>query len=91
MPQGPESPKTEEGLQDPRGAPVQPAMPGPSHIGAPMETEGEEPFGVKKINLDATIPAGLPKDAADVIILDDEVISFPGDYPEAIQRVSGCT
>ena len=49
-----------------------------------METEGEEPLGVKKINLHATIPAGLPEDAADIIILDDEVISFPGDYPEAV-------
>ena len=84
MPKGPESPKTEEGLQSPGGAPAQPAIPGPSHIGGPMETEGEEPLGVKTIDLNATFPAGLPKDAADVIILDDEVISFPGDYPEAI-------
>ena len=83
-PEGPESPKTEEGLQDHRGAPAQPAVPGPSHIGGPMETEGEEPFRVKTIDLDTTIPADLPPDAADVIILDDEVISFPGDYPEAI-------
>ena len=36
------------------------------------------------INLDVTIPAELPEDAADIIILDDEVISFPGDYPEAV-------
>ena len=49
-----------------------------------METEGEEPLGVKTIDLDATIPADLPEDAADIIILDDEVISFPGDYPEAV-------
>ena len=49
-----------------------------------METEEEEPLGVKSIDLDATIPAGLPEDAADIIILDDEVISFPGDYPEAV-------
>ena len=84
MPKGPESPKTEEGLQGPGGAPDQPAIPGPSHIGGPMETEGEEPLGVKSIDLDATIPAGLPEDAADVIILDDKVISFPGDYPEAV-------
>ena len=84
VPEGPESPKTEEGLQGHRGAPAQPAIPGPSHISRPMETEGEEPLGVKTINLNTTIPADLPKDAADVIILDDEVISFPGDYPEAV-------
>ena len=84
MPKGPESPKTEEGLPGHGGAPAQPAVPGPSHIGRPMETEGEEPLGVKTIDLDTTIPADLPEDAADIIILDDEVISFPGDYPEAV-------
>ena len=84
MPEGPESPKTEEGLQGHGGAPAQPAVPGPSHLGGPMETEGEEPLGVKTINRDATIPADLPEDAADVIILDDEELSFPGDYPEAV-------
>ena len=82
MPKRHESPKTEEGLQG--GAPAQPAVSGPSHIGRPMETEGEEPLGVKTIDLDATIPADLPEDAFDIIILDDEVISFPGDYPEAV-------
>ena len=83
-PEGPESPKTEEGLQGHRGAPAQPAVLGPSHIGRHMETQEEEPLGVKTIDLDATIPADLPEDAADIIILDDEVISFPGDYPEAV-------
>ena len=80
VPKGPESPKTEEGLQSYGGAPAQPAVPGPSHIGEPMETEGEKPLEVETIDLDATILADLPKDAADVIILDDEVLSFPGDY-----------
>ena len=84
MPKGPESPKTKEGLQGRGGAPAQPSVPGPSHISGPMETEGEEPLEVKTIDLDATIPADLPEDAADVIILDDEVLSFPGDYPEAV-------
>ena len=84
VPKGPESPKTEEGLQGHRGASTQPAVPGPSHIGGPMETEGEKPLEVKTIDLDATILADLPEDAADVIILDDEVLSLPGDYPEAI-------
>ena len=84
VPKGPESPKTEEGLQGHGGAPAQPAVPGPSHIGGPMETEGEKPLEVETVDLDATIPADLPEDAADVIILDDEVLSLPGDYPEAI-------
>ena len=83
VPKGPESPKTEEGLQGHGGAPAQPAAPGPSHIGGPMETEGEEPLETKTIDLDVTILANLPEDAADVIILDDEVLSLPGDYPEA--------
>ena len=84
VPEGSESPKTEEGLQGRGGAPAQPAIPGPSHIGGAMETEGEEPLEAKTIDLDATILADLPEDAADVIILDDEVLSFPGDYPEAV-------
>ena len=84
VPKGPESPKTEGGLQGRGGAPAQPAVPGPSHIGGPMETEGEKPLEVKTINLDATILADIPEDAADVIILDDEVLSFPGDWPEAV-------
>ena len=84
VPKGPASPKTEEGLQGHRGAPAQPAAPGHSHIGGPMETEGENPLEVKTIDLDVTIPAELPTEAADVIILDDEELSFPGDYPEAI-------
>ena len=49
-----------------------------------MEAEGEKPLEVKTIDLDATIPADLPGDAADVIILDGEVLSLPGDYPEAV-------
>ena len=84
VPEGPESPKTEEGLQGGGGASAQPAAPGPSHIGEPMETEGEKPLGVETINLDVTIPADLPKDPADIIILDDDELSFPGDYPEAV-------
>ena len=49
-----------------------------------METEGEKPLGVETIDLNITIPANLPEDPADVIILDDDELSFPGDYPEAI-------
>ena len=84
VPKGPASPKTKEGLQGRGGAPAQPAVPGPSHVGGPMETEGEKPLEVETIDLDATIPADIPEDAADIIILDDEVLSFPGDWPEAI-------
>ena len=84
VPEGPASPKTEEGLQDHRGAPAQPAVPGPSHMGRPMETGGENPLEVETIDLDVTILAELPEEAADVIILDDEELSFPGDYSEAV-------
>ena len=84
VPKGPASPKTEEGLQGHGGAPAQPAAPGPSHIGGPMETEGENLLAVKTIDLNITILAELPEDAADVIILDDEELSLPGDYPEAV-------
>ena len=84
VPKGPASPKTEEGLQGHGGAPAQPAVPGPSQAGRPMETDGEKPLEVETIDVDATIPADKSEDAADVIILDDEVLSFTGDWPEAI-------
>ena len=84
MPEGPETPKVKEGLQGGGEALAQPATPGPSHIGEPMEMEGEKPLGVQPIDLDATIPADLPKDPADVFILDDDELSFPDNYPEAI-------
>ena len=84
MPEGPETPKAKEGLQGDGGALAQPATPGPSHIGEPMETEGEKPLGVRTIDLNATIPADLPKDPADVVILDDDELSFPDNYPEAV-------
>ena len=44
VPKGPASPKTEEGLWGHGGAPAQPAVPGPSHIGGPVETEGDKPL-----------------------------------------------
>ena len=84
VPKGPESPKTKEGLQGHGGAPAQPAVLGPSHMGGSMETEGEKPLEVETIDLDITIPADLPEDAADVFILDDEELIFPGDYPEVV-------
>ena len=84
MPEGPETPKAHEGLQGGGEALVQPAVPGPSHIGEPMETEGEKPLGARPIDLDATLPADLPKDPADIVILDDDELPFPGNYPEAV-------
>ena len=81
---GPASPKTEEGLWGRGGAPAWPDVPGPSHIGGPMETEGDKPLEQGGINLDATIPAFTSEDAAAVVISDDEVTSFLGGWPEAI-------
>ena len=76
VPKGPASPKTEEGLQGHGGVPVQPAAPRPLPIGGPMETEGENPLEVETIDLDVTILAELPEEAADVVILDDKELSF---------------
>ena len=39
MPEGPETPRVQEGLQGGGEALVQPAIPGPLHIDEPMETE----------------------------------------------------
>ena len=84
VPKGPASPKTEEGLSGCGGAPAQPAIPGPSHVGGPMETEGDTLSEQEAIDLDATIPVFTSEDAAAVIISDDEVPSFPGGWPEAV-------
>ena len=84
VPKGPETPKVTEGLQGGGEALVQPAIPGPSHIGEPMETEGEKPLEAQLIDLDATILANLPEDPADVVISDDDEPSFTDSYPEAI-------
>ena len=84
MPKKPETPKVKEGLQSGGGALAQPATPGPSHIGEPMEMEGEKLLGVRTIDLNATIPADLPEDPADIIILDDDELSFPDNYPETV-------
>ena len=71
VPKGPASPKTGEGLWGHGGAPAQPAVPGPSHVGGPVETEGEKPLEQEAIDLDATIPAFTSEDAVAVIISDD--------------------
>ena len=84
VPKGPASPKTEEGPWGSGGAPAQPAVPGPSHIGGPLETEGDKPLEQEAIDLGATIPAFTSEDTATIVISDDEVTSFPDGWPEAI-------
>ena len=84
VPKGPASPKTEEGPWGCGGAPAQPAVPGPSHVGGPMETEGDKPLEQEAIDLDVTIPVFTSEDAAAIVISGDEVTSFPGGWPEGI-------
>ena len=84
VPKGPASPKMEEGLWGCGGAPAGPDVPGFSHIGGPMETEGNKPLEQGGIDLNATIPAFTPEDAAAVIISDDDETSFPASWPEAV-------
>ena len=84
VPTGPTSPKTEEGLWGREGAPARPDVPGPSHVGGPMETKGDKPLEQGGIDLNATIPVFTSEDAAAVIISDEEVTSFPGGWPEAV-------
>ena len=84
VPKGPASPKMEEGLWGRGGAPAWPDVLGPSHIGGPVETEGDKLLKQGGIDLDATIPAFTSEDTAAVVISDDKVTSFPGGWPEAI-------
>ena len=84
MPEGPEALKMKEGLQGGGGALAQPVRPGSSHVGEPMEMEGEKLLGAGMIDLDATILANLPEDPADVVVLDDDELSFTDSYPEAV-------
>ena len=87
VPKGPASPKTEEGLWGHGGAPAWPDVPGPSHIGGPMETKGSKLWEQGGIDLDANIPAFTSEDAAAVVISDDDVTSLPGGWPEAISTL----
>ena len=84
MPEGPETPKVQEHQQSGGEALVQPATPGPSHIGKPMETEEEKLLGILPIDLDATILTNLPEDPVDVIVLDDDDPSFTDSYPVVV-------
>ena len=81
---GPASPKTEEGLWGRGRAPAGPDVPGLSHIGGPVDTEGNKLLEQGGIHLDATIPVFNPEDAAAIIISDDDETSFPADWPEAV-------
>ena len=84
MHEEPGTPKEREHLQGGGGAFAQPAIPGPSHIDKPMETEEEKPLGILLINLNTTIPTDIPKDPADVIVLDDDDPSFTDSYPVGV-------
>ena len=81
---GPETPKAWEHLQGGGEALVQPAIPGPSHVDEPMETEEEKPLGILPIDLDATILTNLPEDPADIIVLDDDDPTFTDSYPVGV-------
>ena len=84
MPEEPGTPEALERLQGGGGAFAQPAIPGPSHIDEPMETEEEKPLGILPIDLDATILTNLPEDPADIIVLDDDDPSFTDSYPVGV-------
>ena len=95
VPRGPASPKMEEGLWGPSGAPAGPDAPGPSRIGgtaphvrtAEVETEGNKLYKQGGIDLDQTLPGFNPEDAAAVIISDDDETSFPVDMPQAVSTL----
>ena len=84
MPEEPGTPKALEHPQNGGGALTQPAIPGPSHIDEPMEMEEEKLLGILLIDLDTTILTNLPKDPADVIVLDDDDPSFADNYPVGV-------
>ena len=87
VPKGPASPKMEEGLWGHSRAPTGPDVPCPSRIGGPVETKGNKPFEQGGIDLDATLPAFNPENAAAIIISDDDETSFPADMPQAISTL----
>ena len=92
VPRGPASPKMEEGLWGPSGAPAGPDAPGPSCIDrsaphvrvAKVETEGNKLGEQGGIDLDQTLPGPDMEDVAAVIILDDDDTDFPVDTPQAV-------
>ena len=78
VPRGPASPKTEEGLSGPSGAPAGPDAPGPSRIGMLYEQGG--------VDLDRTLPEPNPVEVAAVIISDDDT-DFPFETPQAVSTL----
>ena len=95
VPRRPASPKTEEGLWGPSGAPAGPDAPGPSRIGrsaphvraAKVETEGNKLGEQGGIDLDQTLPGPDPEDVAAVIVSDDDETGFPVDTPRAVSTL----
>ena len=77
----------EEGLWGRSEAPTEPDVPGPSRISRPVETEGNKPFEQGGVDLNATIPAFNPEDAAAIVISNDDETSFPADWPQAISTL----
>ena len=84
MPEEPGTPEVQECPEGDGEALVQPAIPDPSHIDETMETEEEKPLGILPIDLDATILTNLPEDPADIIVLDDDDLSFADSYPVGV-------
>ena len=84
VPRRPASPKTEEDLWGRSGAPTGPDVPGPSHIGGPVETEGSKLYELGGVDLDQTLPAANPEKVVAVVISDDDDIDFPVDEPQAV-------
>ena len=88
VPSGPASPKTEEGLWGPSGAPTGPDAPGPScisrsapHVQGAKGNKQDEQGGV---DLDKTLPGPNPEEVAAVIISNDDDTDFPVDTPQAV-------
>ena len=84
MPEEPGTPEVQECPEGDGEALVQPAIPDPSHIDETMEMEEEKPLGILPIDLDATILTNLPEDPADIIVLDDDDLSFADSYPVGV-------
>ena len=91
VPRGPASPKTEEGLWGPSGAPTGPDAPGPSHIvrSAPhvWVAEGNKLYEQGGVNLDQTLPKPDLEEVAAVIISDDDDTDFPVNMPQTVSTL----
>ena len=87
VPRGPASPKMEEGLWGPSGAPPGPDAPGPPCISrsAPhvRVARGNKLYEQGEVNLDKTLLVLDPEEVVAVIISDDDTDS-PIDTPQAV-------